>query len=311
MIGSRTRCRLLLAAALATSCATTPPPPPRAPRATPSPPPPRAPPSPSPRAPEPPPPPAAGPAVVPPAALRLAWVNPARCLSSCTFDPSPELVRVNDVGEPDARGRHRVARSVQPALRDLIEAAAAAGHRVKVSSAFRSYRDQARMFASTKEVGRAARPGHSEHQLGSAIDLRLPTSAAVAWLAEAAPGFGFALSYPDGHQRVTGYRPEPWHVRFVGRELAETIHHSGASVEETLRARPELGESGSCEDCPLAASRARCGAVTATGECRGSVLTWCYDGALATVDCAVSGQRCGPSPGSAGGAGAAGEPDCR
>jgi D-alanyl-D-alanine carboxypeptidase len=230
-------------------------------------------------------------------------VNPARCLSSCTYDPSSGLIRVNDGGERDARGRHRVAREAQPALRDLIEAARAAGHLIKISSAFRSYRDQARMFETTKEAGRAARPGHSEHQLGTAIDLRLPTSAAIVWLAGEAAGFGFALSYPDGRQRVTGYRPEPWHVRFVGRELAELISKTGGTVEETLRARPELGESGSCEDCPLAASRAGCGEVTSSGLCQGTLLTWCYDGALATVDCAVSGQRCGRSP-------QTGEPDC-
>jgi hypothetical protein len=230
-------------------------------------------------------------------------VNPARCLASCTYDPAAALVRVNDGGERDGRGRHRVAKAAQPALRDLIDAARAAGHLIKISSAFRSYRDQARMFETTKEPGRAARPGHSEHQLGTAIDLRLPTSAAITWLADEAPGFGFALSYPDGRQRVTGYRPEPWHVRFVGRDLAETIHSSGATVEETLRARPELGESGGCEDCPLDASRARCGDVTSTGFCQGSLLTWCYEGALATVDCAVSGQRCARSP-------RTGEPDC-
>jgi zinc D-Ala-D-Ala carboxypeptidase len=235
--------------------------------------------------------------------VRLAWVNPARCLTSCASDPPGGLVRVGDGGERDARGRHRVARAAQPGLSELIDAARAAGHLVKISSAFRSYRDQARMFEATTEAGRAARPGHSEHQLGTAVDLRLPTSAAIAWLADHAPAFGFALSYPEGRQRLTGYRPEPWHVRFVGRELAEAIARNGATVEETLRARPELGEWGDCQDCPLPASRARCGAVTTAGFCQGSLLTWCYDGALATVDCAASRQRCGPSPDS-------GEPDC-
>jgi hypothetical protein len=230
-------------------------------------------------------------------------VNPARCLPSCAHDPSAELVRVNDAGEPDGHGTHRVSREAQPALVALLAAARAAGHVLKIASAFRSYREQARVFATTKEIGRAARPGHSEHQLGTAVDLRLPTTAAIEWLAAEAPAFGFALSYPPGKQRITGYRPEPWHVRFVGRALAEAIRRDGATVEETLRARPELGESGTCEDCPSPSSRQRCGQVSAAGLCRGSVLVWCYDGALATVDCATSEQRCGPSP-------ATGEPDC-
>jgi D-alanyl-D-alanine carboxypeptidase len=254
------------------------------------------------------PPPSAAPAPLPPppprrSGPRLAWVNPARCLPACTYDPSPTLVRVDEAGEPSARGAHRVADSAQPALRDLIAAARQAGHLVKVSSAFRSYRDQARVWNGTKEPGRAARPGHSEHQLGTAIDLRLPTTAAIDWLAEHAPSFGFALSYPDGRQRITGYRPEPWHVRFLGRELAEQIHGQGTTVEETLRAEPDLAEWGSCQDCPLSASRSSCGKVTVDGLCQGTVLTWCYDGALATVDCAVSGQRCGDSP-------RTGKPDC-
>jgi hypothetical protein len=237
------------------------------------------------------------------APVRLAWVNPARCLPVCTLDPSAELVAVSEAGEPAAAGTHRVARAAQPALTELMAAARGAGHVLKIASAFRSYRDQARVFKTTKEPGRAARPGHSEHQLGTAIDLRLPTSAAIDWLAEHAPGFGFALSYPHGKQRLTGYRPEPWHVRYVGRELAEVIHQSGGTVEEALRARPDLGESGDCRDCPLPVSRSKCGKVTSKGSCQGTVLTWCYDDALATVDCAASGQRCGPSP-------ETGQPDC-
>ena len=145
-----------------------------------------------------------------------------------------------------------------------------------------------------KERGRAARPGHSEHQLGTAIDLRLPTTAAIDWLGEHAFEYGFALSYPPGKQRLTGYRPEPWHVRFVGREIAAELHRRGGTLEELFRARPELGESGSCEDCPAAISRKACGEITAAGACEGTVLTWCYDGALAAVDCAVSEQPASP-----------------
>lgn len=150
-----------------------------------------------------------------------------------------------------------------------------------------------RVFKTTKQVGRAARPGNSEHQLGTAVDFRLPTSAAGRWLAEHAPSHGFALSYPDGKQRVTGYRPEPWHVRFVGLELANELSTNGWTVEELFRARPELGESGRCDDCPRDISSSQCGNTTVAGGCDGTVLQWCYDGALATIDCAAFKQRCG------------------
>jgi hypothetical protein len=146
-----------------------------------------------------------------------------------------------------------------------------------------------------KEAGRAARPGHSEHQLGTAVDLRLPTGAAIQWLAEHAADFAFATSYPPHKQRVTGYRPEPWHIRHVGSELAAELRRTGNSLEEMFLARPELGESGSCADCPAPASRAPCEGTTSQGACKGTILSWCYQGSLATVDCASSGERCGRS----------------
>lgn len=227
------------------------------------------------------------------ASPRLAWVNPARCLPSCAFDPSPTLRRLDDKGAPSRRGKHRVAAPVAEPLAVLLAEARAAGFNIRISSAYRSYREQSRVFRSTKERGRAARPGHSEHQLGTAIDLRLPSTAAIEWLAAHAFTHGFALSYPDGKQRLTGYRPEPWHVRFVGPTVAAELHERGLTLEELFRVRPDLGESGDCHDCPASTSRAACGRVTATGACRGTVLTWCYDGALAAVDCATSHQTCG------------------
>lgn len=228
---------------------------------------------------------------------RLTWVNPARCLPVCAFDPSPQLVRVNDQAESDAKGKHRITAESQSALRELLQAARAAGHKLRIESAFRPYEEQARLFATIKEIGRAARPGHSEHQTGTTIDLHLPTGAAISWLADNAADFAFALSYPPNKQRITGYRPEAWHIRFVGRELARELRAGKLTLEEMFRARPELGESGTCADCPLPASRAACESTPPSGLCIGNVLSWCYDGALNRVDCSLSGQRCGrPNP---------------
>lgn len=293
--------RLLLAALAtvwATACATAPPPaaPARSePAPTPGAPPP---------APEAPPadvpaPPPASPEVAPPAAAPepLPWVNPARCLAVCAETP-PDLVRVNASAEPDPKGEFQIRAAVQAPLQALIVAGRAAGHKsLRVSSAFRSYAEQARVFRTTKEVGRAARPGHSEHQLGTAVDLRLSTMVTAAWLAEHGPPLGFAVSYPERKQRLTGYRPEPWHVRFVGAPLATEVARQGWALEELFRARPQLGTSGDCGDCPAATSRKPCGKITQAGSCRGQILSWCYDGALATVDCALSQQTCRPPGG--------------
>jgi LAS superfamily LD-carboxypeptidase LdcB len=232
---------------------------------------------------------------VAPPATPLAWVNPARCLPVCAAAPAGELRRLDDQGNPSRRGKHRVDALAADAIAALLADGRAAGFKLRINSAFRSYREQARVFRTAKERGRAARPGHSEHQLGTAIDLRLPSTAAIDWLTAHAFEHGFALSYPPDKQRVTGYRPEPWHVRFVGRDVAAELHRSGTTLEELFRARPELGASGSCADCPLAVSRAPCGRVTAAGACQGSVLTWCYGDALAGVDCAASKQTCDDS----------------
>lgn len=222
----------------------------------------------------------------------LPWVNPARCLPRCAAEPDAPLTRLDDRGRAARAGKHRVADAVVEPLQDLIAAARAAGFRLRISSAFRSYKEQARLFRSIKEKGRAARPGHSEHQLGTTIDLRLPSTKAIVWLAEHAFEHGFALSYPPGQQRVTGYRPEPWHVRYVGRALAEELHERQLTLEQLFRARPGAGVSGNCADCPDALSRARCGTLTAAGTCDGTVFSWCYDGAANAVDCSQSNEVC-------------------
>jgi zinc D-Ala-D-Ala carboxypeptidase len=229
---------------------------------------------------------------------RLAWVNPSRCVMPCTYAPQPRLVRVDKQGVADPAGGHLVDPVIQEPLRALVKAAHAAGHRLRIESAFRSYDDQARLFRENKQVGRVARPGHSEHQLGTTIDFRMPTLAAGDWLAEHAPDHGFVVSYPAGKQRITGYRPEPWHVRFVGQQVASELRTSGMILEELFRARPDLGESGGCGDCPQPVSRLACGDIDAAGTCDGTVLQWCYDDALASVDCAAFKQRCGRAPSS-------------
>lgn len=135
-------------------------------------------------------------------------------------------------------------------LAALREAAARAGHRLVIMSAYRSYQLQARTFDYWVSVGgydqalrTSARPGHSEHQLGTAIDFGDGTAApweyddwattpTGAWLAVNASAHGFVMSYPKGKTPVTCYDYEPWHYRWVGRELAATINVSGRALRE-------------------------------------------------------------------------------
>jgi zinc D-Ala-D-Ala carboxypeptidase len=120
---------------------------------------------------------------------------------------------------------------------------------VAILAAYRSVADQQVLFdARVAELGfeaaaeGTARPGHSEHHLGTAIDVR-PIGATDVdqsfgetptgqWLSESSWQYGFLVSYPAGVEDVTCYKYEPWHLRYVGTELAERMHRSGLTVRE-------------------------------------------------------------------------------
>src|SRR5262249_42877829 len=149
----------------------------------------------------------------------------------------------------------------QPALAALIAAAARESLTITIDDAHRTYEQQGMLWDkySGSEPGRAARPGHSEHEAGLAIDLGLPTEAAADWVAANAWQFGFLLSYPKGKEKTPGFRYEPWHIRFVGSAVAGDLHaRPGVTLEEYFRMSPGLGVSGDCSDCTLPSSRADC-----------------------------------------------------
>jgi D-alanyl-D-alanine carboxypeptidase len=149
----------------------------------------------------------------------------------------PDLVRVNGIRL--AHGRPvRVRAFVAPRLAALARAAEQAGTSIAVTSGYRSFPDQMATFASLERaygrdfaVASAARPGHSEHQLGTAVDL----GGDMAWLAANAWRFGFVMSYPPAQSPArTCYKPEAWHYRYFGIDRAAAIHRSGLSPREWL-----------------------------------------------------------------------------
>ncbi len=83
----------------------------------------------------------------------------------------------------------------------------------------------------------SAVPGHSEHQTGLTFDLRAPSGALltsepeIAWVRENAHKYGFVVRYPEGKTHITGYKYEPWHLRYMGSD-AEPIYQSGKTLEE-------------------------------------------------------------------------------
>ena len=150
-------------------------------------------------------------------------------------------------------GGYYVRRHVVSDLKAMASAARAAGARLAVQSAFRSYTTQKSTFAYWVRVHgyatalkESARPGHSEHQLGTTLDFRAyngrapwdytdwATTKVGAWMKRNAWKYGFVMTYPKGKTSVTCYQYEPWHFRYVGRTRARTIQQSGLTLREFL-----------------------------------------------------------------------------
>lgn len=124
--------------------------------------------------------------------------------------------------------------------------AAKAGHSIPLVSGYRSYSYQAQLYDSyVARDGQAAadrysaRPGHSEHQSGlamdvGAIDNNYGQTPAGQWLNAHCAEYGFILRYPQGKESITGYMYEPWHIRYVGSAAAEAIMANGLTLEEYL-----------------------------------------------------------------------------
>lgn len=144
----------------------------------------------------------------------------------------------------------------------LFEAAGAEGLQLASQSAYRSYSTQVRVYNGwVDQLGQkaadltSARPGHSEHQTGLAIDIAaVPANCSLdqcfgdtphgRWLAQNAWRFGFVLRYPEGATPITGYEYEPWHFRYVGTDLAEEMHEQQIETLEEffdLPAAPDYG----------------------------------------------------------------------
>ena len=132
------------------------------------------------------------------------------------------------------------------ALYEMFNAAKQEGITLFVKSGFRSYIDQYIIYndwvAQDGQVNAdrySARPGHSEHQSGLAFDLNDVSQAFASspegiWLAANCHKYGFIIRYPQGKEHITGYIYEPWHVRYLGKELSQKVYDSGLCLEEYL-----------------------------------------------------------------------------
>ena len=185
---------------------------------------------------------------------QLLLVNP--------WNEMPEDYEVTLKALPDGQ---KVDERAYDDLNAMLEACRDAGLRPKICSSYRTQAKQTYLYnnkitrlrnagyskaAALEEAGRwVARPGTSEHQLGLALDIvsssyqaltkKQEKTAEQKWLMEHCWEYGFILRYPSDKSEITGIGYEPWHYRYVGREVALDVRESGLCFEEYLLLRQE------------------------------------------------------------------------
>ena len=139
-------------------------------------------------------------------------------------------------------------KEVYDAFLNMATAAKTDGIHLMITSGYRTYEEQKETFDSLAMTygtlyaeRQAARPGASEHETGLALDIlsldsqyieSFHTSKAYKWLIKNAVNYGFILRYPEGKEYITGFEPESWHYRYLGKELAKKVEDSGLTYDE-------------------------------------------------------------------------------
>lgn len=144
----------------------------------------------------------------------------------------------------DAGGGNLLQADAVAAFKKMAADASAAGLTIFAVSGYRGYDLQqtlydheVRNFGPNQKT--VALPGHSEHQLGTTVDVNdvsegFGTTAEGKWLQQNSTKYGFVISYPAGREGLTGYAYEPWHIRFVGVGTAQAQAASGTTLNRFL-----------------------------------------------------------------------------
>ena len=164
-------------------------------------------------------------------------------------DYEPELVDPEIPVAPDCQNP-KMTKETSDALTKMYRAAKQEGLELVVNSAYRSYQTQVETMAdfvaryNTQYANEyVAQPGASEHQTGLGVDL---TSQSVVegkritfgdteeyrWVIKNCAKFGFIIRFEDGTDGITGIAHEPWHLRYVGEDVAKEIQKNGWTFEE-------------------------------------------------------------------------------
>lgn len=160
-------------------------------------------------------------------------VNKTYALLS-TYQPQDPYVAIT--GE---RCINCIDKETMAAFKLMESDATALGLNIYLASGYRSYSYQERLYNNYTAVSGidkadtySARAGHSEHQTGLAFDLNSVDDSFAntdegRWINDNAHLYGFIIRYPKGKESITGYQYESWHLRYVGKHLAQELYNNG------------------------------------------------------------------------------------
>ena len=142
----------------------------------------------------------------------------------------------------------KLSKETYEAFKELVEAAEKEGLHIRSKSAYRSYETQKNLYNNYKKTNGynwaekwSAHPGNSEHQTGLALDVCSKDTYTIQkfegtnefnWMKDNSYKYGFILRYPEGKEYITGYNYEPWHYRYVGKDIAKYIYENNITFEE-------------------------------------------------------------------------------
>lgn len=175
----------------------------------------------------------------------LVLVNKNNKLSS-NFIPNNLVVINKEYANDNKLAREEAKTNFEKLSSDAKEL----GYYIIAVSVFRDFDYQNELYnhyVETKGLEYAdlasARPGHSEHQTGLAIDVmgsnkdynKFDESVEFEWMKNNAHLYGFILRYPLDKEKITGFKYEPWHYRYVGKKVATDIYHENLTLEDYLK----------------------------------------------------------------------------
>ena len=146
-----------------------------------------------------------------------------------------------------AKATLKLKEDAYKAFIDMAKAIEKENMHIRIVSAYRGYDYQKNLYNNylkyepiEKVDTYSARAGYSEHQTGLAIDIdntkinynKFHLTNEFSWMKKNAYKYGFILRYPLSKEKITGYKYEPWHYRYIGKEIAEYIYLNDLTYDE-------------------------------------------------------------------------------